>query len=187
MNDEPTSIHLKGKPQSACDLLSIVYDELRRLAARKIAEEPAGLTLDATSLVHEAYLRLAGQRDAESNGPWNHRGHFYAAAAEAMRRILIERARGKATARRGGDWKRIDLDRFDPIHSVTPDQLALLDEALERLQGIDRVGGELVNLRYFAGLSLDHAAAAMEISKATAYRHWSFARAWLFEQLTSET
>jgi RNA polymerase sigma factor (TIGR02999 family) len=168
------------------EFLALVYDNLRKLAARKLAEEPAGQTLDPTGLVHEAYLRLVVPSGNANAREWNHQGHFYAAAAEAMRRILIERARGKAAARRGGEWRRIDFDRFDPVHSVTPDQLALLDEALERLHGIDTIGGELVKLRYFAGLPLDQAAAAMEISKATAYRHWSFAKAWLYEQLTTE-
>jgi RNA polymerase sigma factor (TIGR02999 family) len=167
------------------DLLTLVYDELRRLAARKLADERSGQTLDATALVHEAYLRLLGAGGHGTASPWNHRGHFFAAAAEAMRRILIERARGKATVRRGGDWKRIDYERFDPINSVTPDQLANLDETLERLLTIDPVGGELVKLRYYAGLSLDQAADAVGISPATAYRHWAFARAWLRGELTA--
>jgi RNA polymerase sigma factor (TIGR02999 family) len=168
------------------DLLPLVYDELRKLAARRLAEERPGQTLDATALVHEAYLRLLGPSGNGATERWAHRGHFFAAAAEAMRRILIDRARGKATARRGGDWKRIDFERFDPINSVTPDQLALLDETLDRLLAIDKTGGELVKLRCYAGLSLQQAAEALEISLATAYRHWAFARAWLHGELTAE-
>ena len=143
------------------------------------------MTLDATGLVHEAYLRLLGTGANGAAVPWNRRGHFFAAAAEAMRRILIERARGKSADRRGGDWKRIDFERFDPINSVTPDQLVLLDETLERLLAIDQLAGELVKLRYFAGLSLDQAAEAIGISTATAYRHWAYARAWLHSELTA--
>jgi RNA polymerase sigma factor (TIGR02999 family) len=169
----------QGEPHAASQLLPLVYDELRRLAAARMAEERPNHTLSATALVHEAYLRLIG------NQQFNGRRHFYAAAAEAMRRILIERARGKATARRGGHWKRIDLERFDPINSVAPDQLVLLDETLERLLANDQVGGELVKLRYYAGLSLDQAAEAIGISTATAYRHWAFARAWLHGELTA--
>ena len=186
MNDGTNPSERPDGDRATSELLPLVYDKLRKLAARKLTEERPGLTLDATSLVHEAYLRLLGMDGNGAVGPWNHRGHFYAAAAEAMRRILIERARGKSTARRGGCWKRIDFERFDPINSVTPDQLALLDETLERLLAIDQVGGELVKLRYYAGLTLDQAAEAVGISTATAYRHWAFARAWLHGELTSE-
>jgi len=186
MHDETPSPQSSGKDQAINDLLPLVYHELRKLAARKLARERSSLTLDATGLVHEAYLRLLGPGGNGAREPWNHRGHFYGAAAEAMRRILIERARGKATARRGGDWKRIDFERFDPINAVTPDQLALLDETLERLFAIDQTAGELVKLRYYAGISLDQAADAIGISSATAYRHWSFARAWLRGELTAE-
>ena len=170
----------QGEPHAASQLLPLVYDELRRLAAARMAGERPDHTLNATALVHEVFLRLVGDQRFEC------RGHFFAAAAEAMRRILIERARGKSTARHGGDWKRIDFERFDPINSVTPDQLVLLDETLERLLAIDQVGGELVKLRYYAGLSLDQAAESTGISTATAYRHWAFARAWLHSELTSE-
>ena len=171
----------QGEPRAASQLLPLVYVELRRLAAARMAEERPDHTLSATALVHEAFLRLIG------NQQFSGRGHFYAAAAEAMRRTLIERARGKATARRGGDWKRIDFERLDPINSVTPDQLVLLDETLERLFAVDQLGGELVKLRYYAGISLDQAADAIGISTATAYRHWAFARAWLRGELTAES
>ena len=187
MDDQKSPLESADRDRETVDLLSLVYGKLRRLAARKLAEERSGQTLDATALVHEAYLRLLGPDGNGAAAPWNHRGHFFAAAAEAMRRILIERARGKATARRGGDWKRIDFERFDPIHSVRPDQLTLLDETLERLLAIDKVAGELVKLRYYAGLTLDQAAEAIGISTATAYRHWAFARAWLHGELTSES
>jgi RNA polymerase sigma factor (TIGR02999 family) len=186
MEDEQRPMESAKRVRATDDLLALVYDKLRKLAARKLAEERPGQTLDATGLVHEAYLRLLGSDGNGAAAPWNHRGHFFAAAAEAMRRILIERARGKAAVRRGGDWKRIDFERFDPINSVTPDQLTLLDETLERLLAIDKVGGELVKLRYYAGLSLDQAAEAVGISTATAYRHWAFARAWLHGELTAE-
>jgi RNA polymerase sigma factor (TIGR02999 family) len=157
-------------------LLPLVYDELRRLAAAHMHAESPGQTLQATALVHEAYVRLVdGKRDQS----WRSRGHFYAAAAESMRRILIERARAKRREKRGGDWKRIDFENFDPICSVTPDQLVALDDALERLTALDKVAGQLVSLRFFAGLSLADAAESAGVSVATAYRHWSYARAWL--------
>ncbi|HVJ82574.1 MAG TPA: ECF-type sigma factor [Planctomycetia bacterium] len=175
-----------GEPGAAEKLLPLVYDELRRLAAGKLAQEKPGQTLDATGLVHEAYLRLIGPCGENGDAGWKHRGHFFAAAAEAMRRILIERARGKASAKRGGDWKRVDFERLDPMTSVTPDQWVMIDEALETLSALDRLGGELVKLRYCAGLSLEQAAAALDISAATAYRHWAYARAWLRSHLSSD-
>jgi len=118
---------------------------------------------------------------------WNSRGHFFAAAAEAMRRILIENARGKARAKRGGDWQRVDFEELDVTNSVSPDQLVALDDALERLATLDHLAGELVKLRYFAGLALDQAAAALGVLTATAYRHWAYARAWLNTELLKET
>jgi RNA polymerase sigma factor (TIGR02999 family) len=157
-------------------LLPLVYDELRRLATAKIGKERPGQTLQATALVHEAYVRLV---DVEQARKWKSRGHFFAAAAEAMRRILIERARGKHREKRGGDWKRVDFENLDPACSVTPDQLVALDDALVRLTALDKVAGELVMLRYFAGLSLVEAAEVSGVSSATAYRHWAYARAWL--------
>jgi RNA polymerase sigma factor (TIGR02999 family) len=166
----------QGELQAAGQLLPLVYDELRRLAARKLAREKPGQTLEATALVHEAYVRLV---DTDRAGGWNSRGHFFAAAAEAMRRILIERARIKARQKWGGDWRRVDLDNLDLVTSVTPDQLLALDEAIERLAGEDPTAAKLVRLRYYAGLSLEQAAEPLAISIATAYRHWSYARAWL--------
>jgi RNA polymerase sigma factor (TIGR02999 family) len=134
-------------------------------------------------LVHEAYLRLVDSPDAA----WNSRGHFFAAAAEAMRRILVESARRKAREKRGGDWKRVDFEQLDLANSVSSEQLVALDDALARLEAIDRRAGELVKLRYFAGLGLDQAAAALGVSTATAYRHWAYARAWLRDELFDDT
>jgi RNA polymerase sigma factor (TIGR02999 family) len=174
----------QGDPHAAGQLLPLVYDELRKLAAAKLAQENPGQTLEATALVHEAYLRLV---DVDMAQRWNSRGHFFAAAAEAMRRILIERARGKAREKRGGDWRRVDFEELDVITSVSPDQLVALDDALVRLAALDQLAGELVKLRYFAGLALDQAAAALGVSTATAYRHWAYARAWLSSELLKTT
>jgi RNA polymerase sigma factor (TIGR02999 family) len=173
----------QGEPHAAEQLLPLVYDELRQLAAQKLAQERPGQTLQATALVHEAYLRLV---DVEQAQRWNSRGHFFAAAAEAMRRILVERARGKARAKRGGDWRRVNFEDLDVTTSVTPDQLVGLDEALGRLEALDRLAGDLVKLRYFAGLGLHEAAAALGVSSATAYRHWAYARAWLRGELLKD-
>ena len=170
----------QGDPHAAEQLLPLVYDELRKLAAEKMAQEKPGQTLQATALVHEAYVRLVDVGQAQH---WNSRGHFFAAAAEAMRRILVENARGKAREKRGGDWQRVDFEELDVATSVTPDQLVALDDALARLAALDSRAGELVKLRYFAGLTLDQAAAALGISTATAYRHWAYARAWLHSEL----
>ncbi len=173
----------QGDPSAAEQLLPLVYDELRHLAAEKLAWESPGQTLQATALVHEAYLRLV---DVEQAQRWNSRGHFFAACAEAMRRILVERARGKAREKRGGDWTRVDFEELDLVASVTPDQLVALDDAMARLAALDAWAGQLVQLRYFAGLGLDHAAAAIGVSTATAYRHWAYARAWLSAELSKE-
>jgi RNA polymerase sigma factor (TIGR02999 family) len=172
-----------GDPHAAEQLLPLVYDELRKLAAHKLAQEKPGQTLQATALVHEVYLRLV---DVEKAQHWNSRGHFFAAAAEAMRRILIERARSKAREKHGGDWERVDFEQFDVTTSVSPDQLVALDDALARLVALDRVAGELVKLRYFAGMTLDQAAGALGVSTATAYRHWAYARAWLYTELLKD-
>ena len=169
-----------GDPSAAEQLLPLVYEELRKLAAAKMAQEDPGQTLQATALVHEAYVRLV---DVEQAQHWNSRGHFFRAAAEAMRRILIENARGKACHQRGGDWKRVDFEELDLVTSVTPDQLLAIDEAIVRLGAEDPLAGELIKLRYFAGLSLAQATAALGISPATAYRHWAYARAWLLTAL----
>jgi RNA polymerase sigma factor (TIGR02999 family) len=174
----------RGDLQAAEQLLPLVYDELRRLAAEKMAREKPGQTLQATALVHEAYLRLV---DMERIQHWNSRGHFFKAAAEAMRRILVESARGKARLRHGGNWLRVDFEEFDPVTSVTPDQLLSMDEALLRLSAEDRLAGELIQLRYFAGLSLGQAAVALGVSPATAYRHWAYARAWLRTELLDDS
>ena len=183
-----------GNPTAAEQLLPLVYDELRKLAAVKMKNERPGQTLQATALVHEAYLRLVTPpKSPPSEGGdrggvhWNSRGHFFAAAAEAMRRILVENARGKSCEKRGGDWQRVDLEELDVTTSVTPDQLVALDDALARLAALDPLAGELVKLRYFAGLALDQAAAAVGVSTATAYRHWAYARAWLHSELLQDT
>jgi RNA polymerase sigma factor (TIGR02999 family) len=172
----------QGDPHAAERLLPLVYDELRKLAAAKLAQEKPGQTLQATALVHEAYVRLV---DVDKVQQWNSRGHFFAAAAEAMRRILIESARSKARDKRGGDWQRVDFEELDVTTSDSPDQLVALDDALVRLAALDHLAGELVKLRYFAGLGLDQAALALGVSNATAYRHWAYARAWLRGELLS--
>jgi RNA polymerase sigma factor (TIGR02999 family) len=173
-----------GDPRAAESLLPLVYGELRKLAAMRMAAESPGQTLDATALVHEAYLRLVDKDRANS---WNSRGHFFAAAAEAMRRILIENARSKAREKRGGDWQRVNFEHLDVLTSVSPDQLVALDDALVRLSSLDQLAGELVKLRYFAGLALDEAAMALGVSTATAYRHWAYARAWLHSEFLKDT
>jgi RNA polymerase sigma factor (TIGR02999 family) len=173
-----------GDPHAAEQLLPLVYEKLRQLAAQKLAQEKPGQTLQATALVHEAYLRLI---DVDKAQHWNSRGHFFAAAAEAMRRILIENARSKAREKRGGDWQRVDFEELDVTTSVAPDQLVALDDALAHLAAVDQLAGELVKLRYFAGLALDQAAAALGVSQATAYRHWAYARAWLRSELLKDT
>ena len=166
----------RGDPHAAADLLPLVYDELRRLAAARLAVEPPGNTLQPTALVHEAYLRLVGTADGDH---WGHRGHFFAAAAEAMRRILIDRARQKAAARHGGGMQRQPLDA-DAVASPEPrEDLLALDETLDKLAAEDPHKAHLVKLRYFVGLSLAEAAAALGLSERTAGRHWAYARAWL--------
>jgi RNA polymerase sigma factor (TIGR02999 family) len=173
-----------GDAHASEQLLPLVYDELRKLAARKLVQENPGQTLQATALVHEAYIRLVDVSRAQH---WNSRGHFFAAAAEAMRRILIESARGKAREKRGGDWQRVDFEELNVSTSVTPEQLVALDDALARLVALDHLASELVKLRYFAGMALDEAAATLGVSTATAYRHWAYARAWLRSELLKET
>jgi RNA polymerase sigma factor (TIGR02999 family) len=178
----------RGEPYAAEQLLPLVYDELRRLAAQKLAQEKPGQTLQATALVHEAYTRLAGGGEAGGRGPrWDGRGHFVAAAAEAMRRILIERARKKRAQKRGGDRKRLDIDAADLATRATPDQLLALDDALAKLAREDPAAARLVELRYFAGLAVEEAGKALGMSTATAYRHWKYARAWLHAELLGDT
>jgi RNA polymerase sigma factor (TIGR02999 family) len=170
----------QGDGHAAEQLLPLVYDELRKLAAQKLAQERPGQTLDATGLVHEAYLRLVGGEQAQ---PWHGRGHFLAAAAEAMRRILVENARRKGRKKRGGDLQRHDVQVNDPaVEGPSTDVLAV-DEALSELAREHPLKAELVKLRYFAGLTLAEAASALGVSTATADRYWRFARAWLARQL----
>ena len=170
-----------GDPAAAAELLPLVYDELRRLAAAKLSHENPGQTLDATALVHEAYLRLV---DATPQAAWDHRGHFFAAAAEAMRRILVENARRKKAEKHGGGLHRHDAAEL-PIAAPEPaEDLVALDEALDRFAARDPAKAELVKLRYFAGLTIEQAAEALGISPATAKRHWAYSRAWLFQQVT---
>jgi RNA polymerase sigma factor (TIGR02999 family) len=173
----------EGDPHAASQLLPLVYDELRKLAAQRLAGEMPGQTLQPTALVHEAYLRLVGN-DAEQH--WDSRGHFFAAAAEAMRRILIDNARRKGCVRRGGARQRVDLDAMQLFSEEPNDDLLDLDEALTRLTGLDPVRAELVKLRFFAGLTMPEAAATLGISLATAERYWAFARAWLYAELTGD-
>jgi RNA polymerase sigma factor (TIGR02999 family) len=165
----------RGDTRAADQLLPLVYEELRRLAAQKLSQEKPGQTLQATALVHEAYLRLIGCEDQH----WDSRGHFFAAAAEAMRRILVENARHKKRLKRGGDRRRVDLLDADAAVQGTADDLLALDDAVKRLAKEDPSAAELVNLRYFAGLSVDQGAEVLGISRANAYRHWTYARAWL--------
>ena len=169
-----------GDPSAAAQLLPLVYEELRKLASQKMARERPGQTLQATALVHEAYLRLV---DGEKDQHWESRRHFFAAAAEAMRRILIENARRKHSAKHGGGRKRVDLAEGDLVSSADPGQLVELDDALTQLEHEDREAAELVKLRLFAGLSAEQASALLGISRAAAYRHWTYARAWLNAQL----
>ena len=170
----------QGDPRAAGRLLPLVYHELRQLAAQKMSQETPGQTLQATALVHEAYLRLVDVARAQA---WNSRGHFFAAAAEAMRRILVENARRKQTEKHGGGRTRVDLDRAEDVGAAPPEDLLAVDEALGRLAEQDPTGARLVQLRYFAGLSVEEAAQVLGLSTATAYRHWAFARAWLHAQL----
>ena len=170
-----------GDPQAAEQLLPLVYDELRKLAAQKLANEKPGQTLEATALVHEAYLRLV---DTDKAQQWNSRGHFFAAAAEAMRRVLVENARRKQRVKHGGGRQRLDLDEACPVVQPPSDDVLALDEALTRLAACDPVRAELVKLRFFAGLTMPEAAQALGLSLATAERHWTFVRTWLYAELT---
>jgi RNA polymerase sigma factor (TIGR02999 family) len=169
-----------GDPHAAEKLLPLVYDELRKLAADKLAHERAGHTLQATALVHEAYLRLIGDGEPAR---WDSRGHFFAAAAQAMRRILVEAARRKQRLKRGGGHTREELDELEIAAPEIHEDLLSLDAALDRLTEIDRQAGELVQLRYFAGMTLPEAAEVLEVSPRTADRLWAYARAWLHQEL----
>jgi RNA polymerase sigma factor (TIGR02999 family) len=170
----------RGDPKAAEELLPLVYEELRKLAAARMADLPPGQTLQATALVHEAYVRLLG-----SEQQWDNRGHFFAAAAEAMRRILVESARRKARLKRGGQWQRIDLEDVHLAIDADPENLLTIDEALTKLSSEDPAKARLVSLRFFAGFSLPEAAQAMNISLATAKRYWAFARAWLYREISA--
>ncbi len=173
---------LNGEPRAAEQLLPLVYDELRRLAAVRLAQEAAGQTLQATALVHEAYLRLVG---SDPEKPWDGRGHFFAAAAEAMRRILVENARRKRRLRHGGGRARVglELERLVPAGEGAAHDVLALDEALDRLAQEEPAAAQIVKLRYFGGLTTLRAASVMGVSLRTANRHWVYARAWLYHEL----
>jgi RNA polymerase sigma factor (TIGR02999 family) len=173
----------EGSPHAADQLLPLVYDELRQLAAQKLAQEKPGQTLEATALVHEAYLRLV---DVEKVQHWDSRGHFFAAAAEAMRRILVEKVRRKRSKKRGGDRERIPLDQIEIALGSPNDDLLALDDALHRLAAERPAVAELVKLRFFAGLTMDEASQALGVSVATAYRQWRYAQAWLFRAVSEK-
>jgi RNA polymerase sigma factor (TIGR02999 family) len=172
----------RGEPQRASELMPIVYEKLRMLAEARLAREPTGQTLQATALVHEAYLRLVGDADGQA---WENHGHFFAAAAEAMRRILVERARHKRRRRHGGGLRRVELDEVNLGDDDAAGDLLALHEALDQLAAEEPVAAEVVKLRYFAGLTAEQAASALDISLRTANRHWAYARAWLHQRLNS--
>lgn len=173
----------QGDPHAAEQLLPLVYEELRQLAAQRLAQEKPGQTLQATALVHEAYLRLVGP-DVR---PWDSRGHFFAAAAEAMRRILVEQARKKGRIRHGGELRRTDLADAEVADSADDEQVLLLDEALTRLAAVRPQAAELVKLRFFSGLTVEEAATVLDLSPRTARRLWVFARAWLRREMDQST
>ncbi|KAJ3059096.1 hypothetical protein HK102_010162 [Quaeritorhiza haematococci] len=170
----------RGDPKAAEDLLPLVYRELRRLAKQRLAHEKTGQTLQATALVHEAYVRLVDDKEGQR---WNSRGHFFAAAAEAMRRILVENARRKQTEKHGGRLERQDLDGIDIEAPASSEDLLALDEALAKLDASDPVQAQLVKLRFFAGLTEEEAAGVLEISRTTAQTYWRYAKAWLIVEL----
>jgi len=179
---QPLGPSAQPGPHAADDLLPLVYDELRRLAAQKLAQEAPGQTLQATALVHEAFLRIVGdRRDA-----WDNRRHFFAAAAEAMRRILVEQARRKARVRHGGGKKRIDLDEACSLLEPPFEDLLALDEALTRLAALNPARAEVVKLRFFAGMTMPEVAHTLGISLPTAERYWAFARTWLYAELEAD-
>jgi RNA polymerase sigma factor (TIGR02999 family) len=171
-----------GDAQAADQLLPLVYEELRKLAAYRMANELPGHTLQPTSLVHEAYLRLTGKQEQK----WNGRGHFFAATAEAMRRILIENARRKHARRHGGGLQRFDIDAIEIAAGQKDEQLLAINEALEKFAAVDKTKAELVKLRYFAGLTIDEAAEILGVSAPTAKRWWAYARAWLHQDILAQ-
>jgi RNA polymerase sigma factor (TIGR02999 family) len=172
-----------GDPSGAEQLLPLVYEELRKLAAARLASEKPGQTLQATALVHEAYLRLVGTNEYQS---WDSRGHFFSAAAEAMRRILLNRARDKKRRKRGGGYQRIDLDQVMVAVDAPAEELTDLDEAIDDLAERDALSAKLVKLRFFAGLSQKDAAEVLGLTRRQADRHWAYARAWLFDRLRDD-
>jgi RNA polymerase sigma factor (TIGR02999 family) len=174
----------EGDTLAAEQLLPVVYDELRKLAAAKLRREKPGQTLQPTALVHEAYLRLV---EGGKGQHWNSRGHFFAAAAEAMRRILINRARARKRLKRGGAWKRMDLHKLIVAEQANDDEVLAVDEALQQLAQTHPPCAELVKLRFYAGLTLEEAANALGVTRRTADRYWAFARAWLYDALRSES
>ena len=169
-----------GDPSLSSELLPLIYTELQQLARAKLSREVAGQTLQATDMVHEAYLRIVGTADSN----WDSRGHFFSAAAEAMRRILIERARRRKAEKHGGKFNRISLADDAFAVEISPDRMLAIDEALNRLADEDSLATETVKLRVFAGLSMEETAMALGVASATAYRHWSFGRAWLIAEIT---
>src|SRR5437660_5523720 len=174
----------QGDPHAAQQLLPLVYEELRKLAAQKLAQEKPGQTLQATALVHEAYLRLV---DTDKVSQWNSRGHFFAAAAEAMRRILVENARRKKRGKHGGGRERVEIDMASLPTRMGSDELLVLDTALEKLKEQDPVKAQLVTLRYFGGMTIEQASEVLNISRVTAHRYWTYARAWLHQQITGDS
>jgi RNA polymerase sigma factor (TIGR02999 family) len=172
-----------GNVKAAADLLPLVYEELRKLARARMSNEPDGHTLQATALVHEAYLRVIGQGDEQR---WDNRGHFFGAAALAMRRILVERARHNARIKRGGDRQRVTLSDNAAVFDQDATDLLALNDALTKLEEYDKRKSEVVMLRYFAGLSIEETAAAMDLSPATIKNEWTFARAWLHRELNKD-
>ena len=170
----------QGNPQASEKILPLVYEELRKLAAQRLAEEKPGQTLQATALVHEAYLRLVGAQKVQR---WDSRGHFFGAAAEAMRQILLNRARDKKRAKRGGERRRVNLDQIEIALDTSDEQLIALDDALTQLAVEDPDAARLVNLRFFAGLTLKEAAISLGLALRTAERQWAYARAWLYSRL----
>lgn len=171
----------QGDPSAAERLLPLVYDELRKLAAARMAQEKPGQTLQATALVHEAYLRLV---NAEKTQHWDSRGHFFAAAAEAMRRIVVENARRKQRSRHGGESERVEMEIADLPAPMPSEELVALDEALQELTRQDPVKGRLVTMRYFGGMTIQQASEVLGISRVTAHRYWTFARAWLYRRIS---
>jgi len=169
----------RGDAGATDKLLPLVYEELRLLAAQKLSREPPGQTLQATALVHEAYLRLVGDQPQE----WKNRGHFFAAAAEAMRRILVDNARHKQARKHGGSHERVPLEVADVPDQASPEEILMMDDALAKLAGEDPQAAEIVKLRVFAGLAIEQAAQALGVSRATAYRQWTYARAWLRSEM----